>query len=93
MRCGHELEKRIGCEVHETECKELSSELVQAIAADADVDLAGRVLHADNGGPMKGSTMVATLQRLGVIASFSRPHVSDDNANCTGSPHKRAALA
>ena len=71
--------KILGWEVHETECKELSAELIQAIAADADIDLAGWVLHADNGGPMKGSTMVATLQRLGVIASFSRPHVSDDN--------------
>ncbi|MDA0312742.1 MAG: integrase core domain-containing protein, partial [Gemmatimonadetes bacterium] len=29
--------------------------------------------------PMKGSTMLATLQRLGVIPSFSRPGVSDDN--------------
>ncbi len=28
---------------------------------------------------MKGSTMLATLQRLGVVPSFSRPHVSDDN--------------
>lgn len=28
---------------------------------------------------MKGATMVATLQRLGVQASFSRPRVSDDN--------------
>ena len=37
-------------------------------------------LHADNGGPMKGSTMVATLERLGVLTSFSRPRVSDDNA-------------
>ncbi|MRG97787.1 transposase [Polyangium spumosum] len=36
-------------------------------------------LHADNGGPMKGSTMLATLQRLGVVPSFSRPRVSDDN--------------
>lgn len=36
-------------------------------------------LHADNGGPMKGSTMKATLERLGVIPSFSRPRVSDDN--------------
>lgn len=41
---------------------------------------AGRiVLHSDNGGPMKGSTMLATLQRLGVVPSFSRPGVSDDN--------------
>ncbi len=29
---------------------------------------------------MKGATMVATLERLGVLASFSRPSVSNDNA-------------
>jgi len=28
---------------------------------------------------MKGATMLATLQRLGVVPSFSRPSVSDDN--------------
>ena len=28
---------------------------------------------------MKGATMLATLQRLGVMPSFSRPSVSDDN--------------
>ena len=28
---------------------------------------------------MKGSTMLATLQGLGIIPSFSRPRVSDDN--------------
>ena len=28
---------------------------------------------------MKGSTLLATLQRLGIVASFSRPRVSDDN--------------
>ena len=28
---------------------------------------------------MKGATMLSTLQRLGVIPSFSRPSVSDDN--------------
>jgi putative transposase len=36
-------------------------------------------LHSDNGGPMKGSTMLATLQMLGISPSFSRPSVSDDN--------------
>ena len=39
----------------------------------------GPVLHSDNGGPMKGSTMLATLQRLGVAPSFSRPGAGDDN--------------
>jgi transposase InsO family protein len=37
------------------------------------------VLHSDNGSPMKGATMLSTLQRLGVMPSFSRPSVSDDN--------------
>lgn len=37
------------------------------------------VLHSDNGAPMKGATMVATLQALGVMPSFSRPAVSNDN--------------
>ena len=37
------------------------------------------VLHSDNGGPMKGATMLATLQSLGVMPSFSRPAVSNDN--------------
>jgi putative transposase len=37
------------------------------------------VLHSDNGSPMKGATMLATLQRLGVMPSFSRPAVSNDN--------------
>jgi putative transposase len=39
----------------------------------------GLVLHSDNGSPMKGSTMLVTLQRLGVVPSFSRPGVSNDN--------------
>lgn len=36
-------------------------------------------LHSDNGSPMKGATMLATLQKFGVVPSFSRPAVSNDN--------------
>jgi putative transposase len=36
-------------------------------------------LHSDNGGPMKGATMLSTMQSLGVIKSFSRPATSNDN--------------
>src|SRR5690606_22685923 len=69
-----------GWQVHESESKELAADLVREIgAAHPEHDLRGWVLHADNGGPMKGSTMVATIQKLGVIPSFSRPRVSDDN--------------
>jgi len=56
-----------------------SSELITSICAALGVDPEGIVLHSDNGGPMKGSTMLATLQVLGIVASFSRPRVSDDN--------------
>jgi putative transposase len=43
---------------------------------------AGRplVLHSDNGSAMKGAVMRATMTKLGVEASFSRPRVSNDNA-------------
>ena len=34
---------------------------------------------ARNGSPMKGATMKGAMERLGVIASFSRPRVSNDN--------------
>jgi transposase InsO family protein len=37
------------------------------------------ILHSDNGSPMKGATMLGTLQKLGVMPSFSRPSVSNDN--------------
>jgi transposase InsO family protein len=36
-------------------------------------------LHSDHGAPMKGEAMLATLQRLGVAGSRSRPAVSNDN--------------
>jgi putative transposase len=39
-----------------------------------------RVLHSDNGGPMRSATLQGTLQNLGVTRSFNRPHTSNDNA-------------
>lgn len=71
--------KIVGADVHEVESSELAAALVEQVRLDADRELDGWVLHSDNGGPMKGATMLATLQRLGVVPSFSRPRVSDDN--------------
>ena len=65
--------------VHDVESATIAGELVERACEREGVAQDELVLHADNGGPMKGSTMLATLQRLGVIASFSRPSVSDDN--------------
>lgn len=72
--------KIVGFEVHEEECMELSAALIERIARREGIDPKRLVLHSDNGGPMKGATMRATLDRLGIVPSFSRPRVSDDNA-------------
>ncbi|MCU0682874.1 MAG: hypothetical protein MUF34_11595 [Polyangiaceae bacterium] len=40
-------------------------------SAAEDIDGTGLVVRADNGGPMKGSKMLATMPRLGVVPSFS----------------------
>jgi transposase InsO family protein len=72
--------KIVGWAVLEEESNEAAAKLFREICDQQNVDPDGLVLHADNGGPMTGSTMLATLQKLGVVASFSRPHVSDDNA-------------
>jgi len=37
-------------------------------------------LHSDNGNPMRAGTMLMTLYKLGIVPSFSRPRVSNDNA-------------
>ncbi len=71
--------KIVGWEVHDHESPELSSTLVRQIMADEAVDGGKLALHSDNGGPMKGATMKATLDKLGITPSLSRPHVSNDN--------------
>jgi transposase InsO family protein len=72
--------KVVGWAVHDVECSKLAAALFEQTCKAMTLDPRGIVLHSDNGGPMKGSTMVATLERLGVLPSFSRPRVSDDNA-------------
>ncbi len=71
--------KVVGWQVHEVEAAELAAALFKNTCDLTALNPRGVVLHADNGGPMKGSSMVATLERLGVLASYSRPSVSDDN--------------
>jgi putative transposase len=69
----------MGWAVHEEELAAHAAALITRAWEEAGRP-EGLVLHSDNGGPMKGATMLATLQWLGVAASFSRPRVSDDNA-------------
>lgn len=69
----------VGFAVHDRESSDLAAELIEEVCILHEIDPNGVVLHSDNGGPMKGSTMLATLQRLGIVPSFSRPSVSNDN--------------
>ncbi len=69
----------VGWDVHEREVATHAATLIQRICAESGVDPNGLVLHSDNGKPMRGSTMVSTLQWLGIVPSFSRPHVCNDN--------------
>ncbi len=69
----------VAAEVHETECQELAAALVERVLRGASLPRGHLYLHSDNGGPMKGSTMLSKLQELGVMPSFSRPATSDDN--------------
>lgn len=71
--------KIVGWEIHENESMNKSSELVTKICKEEKIKEHQLVLHADNGGSMKGATMLVTLQKLGVVPSFSRPKVSDEN--------------
>jgi putative transposase len=71
--------KAVAWSVHESESRDLAAELIQRGCRDEKADSVGLILHSDNGAPMRGNTMLATLQQLGVIPSFSRPGVSDDN--------------
>jgi len=64
----------VGAEVHDIQSAELAGELLAKVCREHDIK-ADSVLHADNGAPMKGATMLA----LGIVKSFSRPGVSDDN--------------
>ena len=71
--------KIMAAQVHLVERDKNSSLLLTDAIHNHNVDAEGLILHSDNGSPMKGSTMLATLQHLGVMPSFSRPQVSNDN--------------
>jgi putative transposase len=71
--------KIVGWQVYAEESSALAGDLMRDICRRENLSPNQVVLHSDNGGPMKGATMLATLQALGVMPSFSRPAVSNDN--------------
>ena len=71
--------KIVGYEVHEKECGEKAAELIQRCLLREQCLRRPLVLHSDNGAPMKAQTMKVKLEELGVLPSYSRPRVSNDN--------------
>lgn len=71
--------KIVGWQIYDVESSERAGEVVRDICQRENIAPEQVVLHSDNGSPMKGATMLATLQALGVMPSFSRPSVSNDN--------------
>ena len=71
--------KIVGWEIHENESSAHAAALFHK--AHLAEGIAGEeiILHSDNGSPMKGASMLGMLQKLGVVPSFSRPSVSNDN--------------
>lgn len=69
----------VGWQVYAEESGAQASEVLKDLCAREAIKPDQVILHSDNGGPMKGATMLATLQALGVMPSLSRPGVSNDN--------------
>ena len=71
--------KIVHWEIHPEESAENAAAMIENACKKEGIVRLQIKLHSDNGGPMKGATMLATLERLGISPSFSRPKVSDDN--------------
>ena len=69
----------VGWMVAAKECKHLAAQLFAEAVARHSIE-PGLTVHADRGAAMKSDTLAQLLATLGVDQSFSRPHVSDDNA-------------
>lgn len=71
--------KIVGYEVHDQECGEYAAELIQRVLLREQCFNTTVILHSDNGAPMKSLTMKAKMEELGILPSYSRPRVSNDN--------------
>lgn len=71
--------KIVGAEVYAQELGVHAADLLQRATWVEKCVNKDVVLHSDNGAPMRSFTMLAKMQDLGIISSYSRPRVSNDN--------------
>lgn len=70
----------VGWLLAERESAELAEQLFAETVARHGVEPGALTVHADRGSAMRSDGLAQLLGSLGVERSFSRPHVSDDNA-------------
>jgi len=70
----------VGWLLAERESAELAAHLFAETVARHGVEPGALTVHADRGSAMRSEGLAQLLGSLGVVRSFSRPHVSDDNA-------------
>ena len=66
-------------EIYESESAENASSMIEKAFLINEIKKDQVILHSDNGGLMKWATMLATLQRSGIVPSFSQSSVSKHN--------------
>jgi len=71
--------KIVGWQIYDREDSRLAADIVVDISKREGYDKHQVDIHSDNGSPMKGATLLATFQKLGITPSYSRPSVSNDN--------------
>jgi putative transposase len=69
----------VGWMLARKECQHLAAQLFAETIARHGIE-PGLQVHADRGSAMRSDTLAQLLASLGASRSFSRPHVSDDNA-------------
>jgi transposase InsO family protein len=69
----------VGWQVFDREGAQQAADLLIDICRAHMIKPDSLTVHSDNGSPMKGETMLATMQALGVAHTRSRPAVSNDN--------------
>jgi putative transposase len=74
--------KVVAWDVAERENPAIAADLVSRACLRERISKGRRqplILHADNGNAMRAATLESRLEELGVLRSFSRPRVSNDN--------------
>ena len=74
--------KVVAWDVEQSESAELAAQLVSRACLKERISRRRKqplILHADNGTSMRAATLEVRLEELGVLRSFSRPRVSNDN--------------